>query len=332
MLRTKRPFFITLACIWIALPVAALFYSNLHPQSHWIMSAAVPAFMLEAAFYLASLLEETRDWFKMLPGAFRLPRLQAALLWLSALLPYLVFSLSAGTFDRRAFYLLAGLTAVFAFWHAVLPRRFAYDFGFLAIAATPIVTRVFSRIYRSPDNHLQMDILGHLMWIRLGVFALLVLREWNPGPFGFWPRAREWRTGVIWYLVSIVPVAALAWLLHDVRYELPAGAWWRVALTGIGTFFGILWVVALSEELFFRGVIARAALDQWRSPIAAVTLSALLYGGSHLWLHSFPNWRHAAVTAVLGVFFGLAYIQSGSVRAPMVTHALVVTTWRLFFK
>jgi membrane protease YdiL (CAAX protease family) len=295
------------------------------------MWAALPAFLLEAVFYLGSIFQETRAWL----AQFRPARMQAAFLWFSALAPYLIFSLSAGTFERNSFYLLAGLTAVLSFWYVLLPRRPAYDIGFLVIAAAPLVSRVFARIYRlsdgrPPDEHVQADILGHLMWIRLGIAALLVLREWNPGAFGFWPRSREWRIGTLYYLISIIPVVLLAVALHDVRFELRAGPWWQVAGIGIGTLFGILWVVALSEELFFRGVIERAMLD--RSRIGAVLVSAILYGSAHLWVHQFPNWRRAAVGTLLGVVFGILYAQTGSVRAPMVTHALVVATWRVFFK
>jgi membrane protease YdiL (CAAX protease family) len=291
------------------------------------MCAALPAFLLEAIFYLGSVFNETRAWL----AQFRPARMQAAFLWLSALTPYLTFSLLSGTFERNSFYLLAALTAVLAFWHALLPRRVAYDVGFLVIAAAPVVARVFPRLYRSPDAHLAVDILGHLMWIRLGIAVLLVLRQWNPGPFGFWPRAREWRIGILAYFLAIVPLAAVAVAIGDVRFALHAGAWWRVAAIGVGTFFGILWVVALSEELFFRGFIERALLDNWRSRILAVLLPALLYGSAHLGYHGFPNWRRAVVASLLGVACGIAYLQTGSVRAPMVAHAFVVATWRVFF-
>ena len=97
------------------------------------------------------------------------------------------------------------------------------------------------------------------MWIRIGVLALLVLRRWQPGAFSLWPRASEWRSGLLWFLIFAVPIVALALGLHDVRFEPLHGTWWRIGGTAIGTFFGILWVVALGEELFFRGVIERRA-------------------------------------------------------------------------
>ncbi len=170
------------------------------------------------------------------------------------------------------------------------------------------------------------------MWIRVGIVALLVLRQWNPGKFGLWPRLREWKIGIFYYVLVLIPICLLALGLHDVRFVPPDGDPWRIAAIAIGTFFGILWVVALSEELFFRGVVTSAVLKTWRSPMLAVIVSALLYGGSHLWFHAFPNWRRALVTSLLGLACGAAYLRSGSVRAPMVTHAFVVTTWRIFFR
>jgi membrane protease YdiL (CAAX protease family) len=230
------------------------------------------------------------------------------------------------------------LTAIFSFWHAVFPRRPAYDFGFLVIAALPFVTRVFSRIYASPAPpahpgvHIDVHILGQLMWIRLGIVALLVLREWTPGAFGLWPNAREWRLGALYYAAALIPLVMVALALHDARWVPPGEEWWRAAGTGVAAFFGFLWVTALGEELFFRGVITRALLDNVPSRFLAVVLSAVVYGAAHLWFRGFPDWRSALVAALLGIFCGWGYAQTESVRVPMVTHALVVATWRLFFK
>ena len=40
----------------------------------------------------------------------------------------------------------------------------------------------------------------------------------------------------------------------------------------------------------------------------------------------------AVLAGVMGVFYGLAYRTGGGVRAAMVAHALVVTTWKTFFR
>ena len=306
----------------------ALFYSREHHTLHWIQTAALPAFMVETLFYLGSVFESSRSWFTSVRGA----RVKAALLWVSALIPFLIFSIGAGTFSRNAFYVLALLSGILAFWHAVLPRRLAYDVGFLVIAAAPFITKVFARIYLSPDAHIKMDILGHLMWIRVGLLGLVVLREWNPGPIGLWPRWREWQIGAIWFALAIVPLSLVALGLHNVRFEPMAGPWWRTAGTAIGVFFGALWVVALAEELFFRGVVECACLDAGLHPSIAIGFSALLYGCAHLWVHQFPNWQRSTVVVILGIACGIAYDQTGTIRASMVTHALTITVWKVSFR
>ncbi len=307
---------------------AALFYTKQHPQLHWIMNAALPAFLAEAVFYLGSVFAAPRAWFsQVLPR-----RLQGLTLWLSALIPYLIFASFAGTFQRNTIEVLALLTGVLAFWYILLPRRPAYDIGFLVIAAAPMALRVFPRLYVAPDPRPQVDVLGHLMWIRVGLVALLVFREWNPGAFGLWPKPQEWRVGFLCYATALIPLALLVLSLHDLRFAPVRGEWWQVAGLALATFFGVLWVLALGEELFFRGVIERAFLAEWRSRWSAILLSALLFGCAHLWFHHFPNWQRGLVATVLGIACGVAYAQSGSVRAPMVTHALVLTTGKLFLK
>lgn len=301
------------------------------------MTAALPAFLVEAVFYLAAGFGETRAWFATATGPTGQPSGKpsgkAALLWMSAVLPYLLFSLASGTFLPRAFLLLAGLSAILSFWYALFPRRVVYDAGFLVIAALPMLMRTFPRIYRTPEVHGHGDIpstLGHLAWIHAGIFALVVLREWDPGEFGFWPRAREWKVGAICYLVGIVPLVALGLSIHAVAFAQRDP--WLVAGLAVGTFFGILWVVAFSEELFFRGFIERALLNSEWPAALAIAVSAVLFGSAHLWFHRFPDWRQAAVAAVLGIACGVAYWRAGSVRASMVTHAFVVATWRAFFR
>ena len=136
-----------------------------------------------------------------------------------------------------------------------------------------------------------------------------------------------------WYdpILTFAYCAVIAGLVHLVSFAPRQGDAWKVAGIAIGTFFGILWVVAFSEELFFRGVIAKAVL-RWKSSIfLAILVSSLLFGSVHLWYHDFPNWKMAVIAAIAGCFFARAYFGSGSVRAAMVTHALTVVTWRMLF-
>ncbi len=316
--------------VWLVLAGIAVYRFETHLNSIWIVSAALPAFLLETLFYIGSVLENARDRFAAAtPGKTA----RATLLWASAILPYLALSLPAGTFQTSPFLLLVLLTGVLSFWHVVMPRRIAFDLVFLGIAAVPFIARSFQNIYRSPaPEHFRVDVLGHLMWVRLGLMALLVLRDWKPGPVSLWPQGREWRIGATWFLIGIVPLGLEAVLIKDVQFVPHAGPWWLVIGLVVGYFFAFLWVVAFGEELFFRGVIERMLLDSRKSPLVAIAVSAIVFGSAHLWFRAFPDWRRAVTVVLLGLICGAAYLQAGSIRASMVTHSLVIATWRTLFR
>ncbi|HJY06703.1 MAG TPA: type II CAAX endopeptidase family protein [Bryobacteraceae bacterium] len=327
MFRTLRPYFISLFCVWVTLCVAAFVIAQKSPYSHWIMTGVLPAFLVEAVFFVGAGFEQTRQAF----ARVKPPALQSAILLASAVIPNAIVTMTAGTFDSHGFLILLGLCAVVSFWYVVLPRRIAYDVGLLVILAAAMVLHVFPRLYVSPSANLHIEILGHLMWIRLALVVLLVQRDLDMGPVSFWPNRAEWREGLLQYALAIVPISLLACGVHFVRFaprQFPAWEWTALAA---GYFLGALWVVAFSEELFFRGVILRGILNWRGSAVLAVIVSTVVYGCAHLWYHDFPNWRFALIAAVVGCFYGAAYLRRGSIRAPMVAHALVVVTWRMLF-
>jgi membrane protease YdiL (CAAX protease family) len=92
------------------------------------------------------------------------------------------------------------------------------------------------------------------------------------------------------------------------------------------TFFGALWVLALGEELFFRGLLQQWLSDWMRNPWAGLVLTSLIFGAAHLWY----DWRFAVLAAIAGLFYGFAFMQGKGIRAAMVTHALTVTTLKMF--
>jgi membrane protease YdiL (CAAX protease family) len=174
---------------------------------------------------------------------------------------------------------------------------------------------------------LDVDILGHLALIHVAAIAILVQRPAPATGYGFLPRRHDWLAGVRWFLYFVPIGFPLALWLGVVRWA-PSPVPWKLA----GTFLGILWVVALSEEFFFRGLLQQW-LEKWTGNVQAGLIAAsVLFGLAHLGFRQFPNWRFVAVAAVAGWFYGRAFQATRSIRASMVTHALVVTTWRAMFQ
>jgi uncharacterized protein len=287
----------------------------------------VPAFLVEIAFYLAPGFPAVRKTFDALG-----PKpLRAALLSASAALPYLMETSRTGSFGAIHFVELTAAILIAAFWYVWLPRGIVPDLLFLGFMAAVYLSRQFDPIYGHPAPHVALGILGQLMWIRLGLMAVLSLRPLDDARLGFVPSREEWRVGVQHYLYFLPVGAALGYWERFARFHPQAMDWWKFLALLVATFAGVLWVVALAEEFFFRAFLQHLLARRLHSETFGLLAASVLFGLAHLPFRKFPNWRAASIAGVLGLFCGLALIKARSVKASMVTHALVVTTWRMFF-
>jgi membrane protease YdiL (CAAX protease family) len=317
---------LALPLVWVACAVAGFLYSQQQDIPRATFWAALPAFLLEATFFYALGVERLRTRIERWP-----PAAVAFALTLAAIAPYAAASLALGSFQWRSLLWIAGLAAVASFWYVLLPHKPAIDVLFLAFMAVVMLIKVFGDFYISPHPKLPLRALGQLMWVRTGVFAMLSVRRVKGVGFGFWPAAREWRIGATYYVMFLPVAAVLAWWLGFARPRMPSPGWEKTSFLVIATFFGVLWVLALGEEFFFRGLLQQWITTWLSSEWAGLVVTSLLFGAVHLWFRTFPDWRFATLVAIAGVFSGLAFRQARSIRASMVTHALVVTTWRVFF-
>lgn len=313
--------------LWLLGAVAAYMYA-LDRGIPWAVAWTVlPAFLLEVSFYYVLGTESLRGKLEKLSR----PAMGAALT-AAGLIPYCLASLALHVFSWTVLGSIAAMCLIASFWYVAFPQRPGVDILFIILMALPMLFRVFPRLYTSPVPKLPLAALGQLMWFRTGLFAMVSVRHAPSVRFGFWPNGREWRIGAAYFIAMLPVVAAIAWEINFARPRMHYDDWLRTALYGIGTFFGILWVVALGEEFFFRGLVQQWTTAWFKSQWTGLIVTSLLFGMVHLWFRApFPNWRVAGLMAVGGFFYGLAFRQAKSIRASMVTHALTVTTWRVFF-
>ena len=214
--------------------------------------------------------------------------------------------------------------------HYPLKPPLATDLLFLTVIAAVFLSHAFRTLYPAPARTLPLEVLGRLMWVHTGVIAVLCIRGLEAG-FGFVPQPREWRIGILLTLCFVPVAALLGYLLHVARWH-PIIAWsWSLPVLVLGRFLGVLWVLALAEEFFVRGFLQQILSRGLRSETAGIAVTSLIFGALHLPFGAFPNWRFAALAATAGLFYGVAFAKTRSIRAPMVMHALVVTAWQLFF-
>jgi len=315
-----------LPLFWLACATAGYVYALQRGIPSSVVLAALPAFLLEATLFLTLGIESWRKRLERLPSVS-----VAALLVLGAIAPYCLASLAFGSFRWQSLAGIALLAALVSFWYVVLPQKPAADLLLLALMAAVVLAHVFPSLYVRPDSRLPLEALGQAMWIRTGAFALLSVRRVQGVGFGFWPSLREWKIGAVFFLLMLPVLAALAWWIGWGKFHPPGATWIRTPVIVVLTFFGGLWVLALGEEFFFRGLLQQWMAGWLRSEWAGLIATSLLFGSVHLPYGAFPNWRFALLASVAGVFYGLAFRQASSIRASMVTHALTITTLRVFF-
>jgi len=315
-----------LALLWVVCAIAAFLYARLYNIPEATALRVFPAFLLEATFFYFLAREPIRARLERLPRGGL-----ACGLALAAVAPYLAASFALGSFEWRSLVWIGALAAAAAFWYVVLPHKPASDIMFLTFMAVVWLTKVFHGLYLSPHAKVPLEALGQLMWFRTGIFAMVSVRRVKGLGFGFWPKAREWRIGAAYYVLFVPVAAGLASWIGFAKFKTPSLGWERTSFLAVVTFFGVLWVLALGEEFFFRGLLQQWMTAWVHSEWGGLIVTSLLFGSVHLWYRAFPNWRFAAMAGTAGAFYGLAFRQASSIRASMVTHALVVTTWRIFF-
>jgi uncharacterized protein len=326
-MKHMRQFLTTLFCVWITACIAAYFYAQQQHISLKLALAVVPAFLAELAFYLAPGFVSMRNSFDALGSK----QIRAALLTASGVIPYLIAALLSRTFHLVYFAELLALVLVAAFWYVWIRRGLLADCLFLSYMAAVYLSRPFDRIYGPLTRHASLGILGQLTWIHIGLLAVLSLRSLDDAHFGFVPTSEEWRVGLRHFVFFLPIGASLAFMVRLGTFHLHPQSWLNFGLMLILTFWGILWVVSVAEEFFFRAFLQRAIARGAHSDMVGLLVGSALFGLVHLPFRQFPNWRFAIVSTALGFFCGLALLRARSVRASMVTHALVATTWRMFF-
>ncbi len=307
---------------WVVLGAAGMIYAQAKDVPGWAALPVLAAFLVEYPFYLVPGFPELRE--RLATAALPL------FLTLSVLLPYCTCYAIIGPFQWSAVARLAALALALSLWYVIFPVHLVTDLAFVILLAAVLIGKYFDPIYPDPYPGLKIPVLGHLALIHTSILVLLLQRRVHETGFGFLPNGREWRIGALHYLGFLPIAASIALPLQAVHLAAPAPLW-KTA----GTFLAFFLVIGLFEEFLVRGVLQQWIEDWTWSRTGALWLTSALFGLAHLWFTGggrvFPNWRWALIAAVLGWFCGHARNQAGSIRAGVVTHALVVTTWRAFF-
>ena len=94
-------------------------------------------------------------------------------------------------------------------------------------------------------------------------------------------------------------------------------------------------LVALIEEMLFRGVIQNllsARLRRWElGPLVAAVVFGLAHLNNSTAGFAKPNWAYVGMATIAGLAYGWVWRRTGKVTASAITHALVNLVWGVLF-
>lgn len=124
-------------------------------------------------------------------------------------------------------------------------------------------------------------------------------------------------------VVGLVAVAITQWISRSFRWGRALEGELKHGLTGLEA-NAIPWLAfasALGEELLFRGAV-QAGLVAHGGVAQGLLLTTALFGALHVpWNRKLVPWTLMAVS--MGLVFGLLFLCTGEILAPLVAHALV---------
>ena len=83
--------------------------------------------------------------------------------------------------------------------------------------------------------------------------------------------------------------------------------------------FLFFFLVAVFEEIIFRGVLFRMIDDRWNTAVALI-ISSLVFGAMHLFNPGATLWSAVAIAIEAGLVMGAAYKCSGTLWMPIGIH------------
>ena len=246
-------------------------------------------------------------------------------------LPYVLVSLSAGSFSWAWFSIYAALPSAMAF---VLDRKRAdaqsTDWAallILLVLGLAVDLRWFERAW--PPH---LAIFNKVLLLDAGLYGFLAVRNLDGVGFDLRLRGRDIGIGLrefLFYLPIALTLGLTLGFLHRHAVSFDAGrVLGRFALAWVFTFF----FIAVPEELFFRGWMQNL-LERSLGRTASLLLTSLLFGLSHFNKRTaFFNWRYVLLAAIAGIFYGRAWRRDRRVGASAVTHATVDAVWSLWLR
>lgn len=173
--------------------------------------------------------------------------------------------------------------------------------------------------------------IGMLTAILLTLYLFTVHRPLSNIGFSFrwhWANIKSVVMGLAGFSLVGIPLGMSTGFLHVGGEAVSMGEVVLMLLAGY-------LLVALPEEILFRGVIQNLLEKGWGRFWTAWPVASIIFGLAHLNnatpRFAVPNWGYVAMASLAGLAYGWVYRRSGKVTVSAITHALVNLIWGVIF-
>ena len=292
------------------------------PVSLFDLSSTVVSFGLLLLSYLLFTSRHYVEWLRERTARSRLifPAMLLAV--------YILYALGPGRLRIPESLLIPAYLA-FPVWFATLAARRGerpnrWDLLTVMFLYLPVELSALARAWQPSQagiptpTHAFSQVLG----MNLALFCYLVVRPIDGMGFTFRLRKPDVVQGLIafaWFFPVALVFAGMTGLVSIIPHP-P-----HVAMV-IPIILGKSLMVALPEEVLFRGLLLnlmQRAATTARGRMAALIVSSVIFGFSHLNNHPLYDWRYVTIATVAGIAYGIVYNRTGKVTAAAITHSLV---------
>jgi hypothetical protein len=239
-------------------------------------------------------------------------------------MPYLLSAIPGGKFQWTMALLMFGLPVALA---ALLESSAPGEMTWQDIAVLVALVAVFMLKVLAGAWPIHLEALSKLYVADVTLYLYVVVRGLPGMGYSFIPAVSDFFVGFREWLFFLPLGVGLGTALSFTHFHPRVPTWIAVVAGVVVTFF----LVAIPEEMFFRGVLQNLLQTRFK-PWIALVIASILFGLSHFNKGASFNWRYVLLATIAGLFYGRAWNARCRLLASVITHTLVDVVWSLWFK
>ena len=199
------------------------------------------------------------------------------------------------------------------------------DYAAILIIWLPVEFRWMYRLFPYPSQLTHTFTI--LLALNTAVAAFLFIRRLDGVGYAVeWGRSFAWAVVFNFFILALI-VIPLGEAIGFIHFGPTFARLKQSPLMGAE----ILVFTAWPEEFLFRGLLQNMLSRSLKSRYAGWLAASVIFGFSHILHAPFPNWKYVLLATIAGLFYGRAWMKTGSIFPGAIVHALVDTIWFAFF-